>query len=108
MPTWTSKSPSAASTHSFVPGGHLLGGGIQGGSGPGVDLAWGDHHHLALLGWELGEDVTLEAAQHDRLLQQELQLPQVGGARVVPSPGLLWRQNQDTACETPQDSGTGQ
>ena len=108
VPTWTSKSPSAAPTHSFVPGGHLLGGGIQGGSGPGVDLAWGDHHHLALLGWELGEDVTLEAAQHDRLLQQELQLPQVGGARVVPSPGLLWRQNQDTACETPQDSGTGQ
>ena len=68
MPTWTSKSPSAALTHSFVLGGHLLGGGIQGGSGPGVDLAWGDHHHLALLGWELGEDITLEASQHDRLL----------------------------------------
>lgn len=67
-------------THSALLGGHLLGRGIQGSSGPGADPAWGDHHHLALFGWELAEDVALEASQHDRLLQQELQLPQVGGA----------------------------
>lgn len=61
-------------THSFVLGGHFLGHGIQRSSGLGVDLAWGNHHHPALFGWELGKDVTFEAPQHDRFLQQELQL----------------------------------
>ena len=76
-------------THGFVHGGHFLGCGIQGGSGLGAHLAGGNDYHLALLGRELGKDVALEASQHDRLLQQELQLAEVGGARIIPSPGLL-------------------
>ena len=59
-------------THSFLLGGHFLGRGIQGSSGLGADPAWGNDYHLALLGWELGKDITLEASQHDRLFQQEL------------------------------------
>lgn len=87
-----SPSGSPAQTHRLVLGGHLLGCGIQGRSGLGTEPARGHHHHLALLGRELGEHVGLEAPQHDRLLQQQLQLPQVGGAGVIPAPGVLWRR----------------
>lgn len=95
-------------THRLVLGGHFLGRGTQGRSGLGADPAWGHHHHLALLGRELGQDVRLEAPQHDRFLQQQLQLSQAGGARVIPSPGVLWREKRDTArLDPPWAKGTG-
>lgn len=101
----TSKSQLQPLTHRVVLGGHLLGHGIQGGSGLGTNPARGHHHHLALLGRELGEDVGLEAPQHDCLLQQQLQLPQVGGAGIIPPPGVLWRRTETHV--RPQGPGTG-
>lgn len=71
--------------------GQLLGGGRQSSFGPRVDAIDGHRDNLALLGGKLGEDVGLEAAQHEALLQQQLQLPEVGGARVVPPPSVLER-----------------
>lgn len=84
--------PSTASTHILPLPGQLLGGRRQSGFGACADAVDGHRDNLALLGRKLGEDVGLEAAQHEALLKQQLQLPQVGGARVVPPPGVLERR----------------
>lgn len=81
-------------THILTLPGQLLGGGRQSGFDPRVDAIDGHRDHLALLGRELGEDLGLEAAQHQALLQQQLQLPEVGGAGVVPPPSVLGRRRE--------------
>lgn len=80
------------STHILTLPGQLLGSSRQSGFGPRIDAIDGHRDNLALLGGKLGEDVGLEAAQHQALLQQQLQLPEVGGARVVPPPSVLQRR----------------
>lgn len=88
-PPW--RHPFHSPTHRFDLH-HFFGRCIQGRLGPGADPTRVDHHHLALLGWKLGKNVRLEPPQHDCLLQQQLQLAQVGGARVVPAPRELRRK----------------
>lgn len=73
----------------MAPFGQILRGGRQCSFGACVDSVGGDDDDLALLGGQLGEDLGLEAAQHQALLQQQTQLRQVGRARVVPAPRML-------------------
>jgi hypothetical protein len=53
---------------------------IQESPGPGIDPSWGNRHHLALFGGQLGKNTIFQVYQHDGFLQQELHLSQVGGA----------------------------
>lgn len=85
--------------------GQQLGGGRQSGFDPRVDAINGHRDHLALLGGKLGEDLGLEAAQHQALLQQQLQLPEVGGAGVVPPPSVLGRR-RERSQETDKENKT--
>lgn len=52
--------------------GQLLGCSREGSFHTATDPFYGYCDHLALLGRELGQDIRLEAAQHQTLLQQQL------------------------------------
>lgn len=92
-------------THILTLPGQQLGGGRQSGFDPRVDAINGHRDHLALLGGKLGEDLGLKAAQHQALLQQQLQLPEVGGAGVIPPPSVLGRR-RERSQETDKENKT--
>lgn len=69
--------------------GQLLGCSWQSSFRAGVDPIDGHRDHLALFSGKLGKDLRLETAQHQTLLQQQLQLSKIRRARVVPAPSHL-------------------
>jgi hypothetical protein len=46
-------------------------------------------HHLSSLGWQLGQDVALEATHHHGVTQQRIQLQQTSSARGIRARGPL-------------------
>lgn len=76
-------------TYVAMPLAQLFGSSWQSGFYASVDAVYSHCDDLALFSGKLREDFRLEAAQHQTLLQQQLQLPKVRRARVVPAPGHL-------------------
>lgn len=75
--------------------GQLLGSSGQSSFYAGVDTIYGHCDNLALFSRKLGEDIALEAAQHQRLVKEQPQLSEVRRARVVPPPSRLEERDKE-------------